>query len=157
MGREIQVTFDCAVPARLAEFWAHALGGAVPNPPDGSDSWDAFLEARGVPPERRNDASAVEDPDGVTPRIFFQRVPEGSARPLGYSARVQRHHPLTDASDAVPCPPNVLTRTLEPASSARRSVEYQFSGKAGSVARQVQWPGSRLIWRAGRPCTSPWG
>lgn len=94
MGREIQVTFDCAVPARLAEFWAHALGGAVPNPPDGSDSWDAFLEARGVPPERRNDASAVQDPDGVTPRIFFQRVPEGSARPLGYSARVQRHHPL---------------------------------------------------------------
>ena len=30
-----------------------------------------------MPPERRNDASAVEDPDGVTPRIFFQRVPEG--------------------------------------------------------------------------------
>jgi hypothetical protein len=77
MGREIQVTFDCADPARLADFWAHALGGVVPNPPDGSDSWDAFLEARGVPPERRNDASAVEDPDGVTPRVFFQRVPEG--------------------------------------------------------------------------------
>lgn len=77
MGREIQVTFDCADPARLAEFWAYALGGVIPNPPDGSDSWDAFLEARGVPPERRNDASAVEDPDGVTPRIFFQRVPEG--------------------------------------------------------------------------------
>jgi glyoxalase superfamily protein len=77
MGREIQVTFDCADPAALAAFWAHALGGVVPDPPDGSESWDAFLEARGVPPEHRNDASAVEDPDGKRARIFFQRVPEG--------------------------------------------------------------------------------
>jgi hypothetical protein len=77
MAREIQVTFDCADPGRLAEFWAHALGGVVPPPPGDFATWDAFLEARGVPPERRNDASAVEDPDGRTPRIFFQRVPEG--------------------------------------------------------------------------------
>jgi hypothetical protein len=77
MGRDIQVTFDCADPALLAAFWAHALGGVVPDPPDGSTGWDAFLAARGVPPERRNDASVVEDPDGVRPRVFFQRVPEG--------------------------------------------------------------------------------
>jgi hypothetical protein len=31
----------------------------------------------GVPPERRNDASAVTDPAGAGPRLFFQRVPEG--------------------------------------------------------------------------------
>jgi catechol 2,3-dioxygenase-like lactoylglutathione lyase family enzyme len=30
----------------------------------------------GVPPERRNDASAVVDPEGSGPRLFFQRVPE---------------------------------------------------------------------------------
>lgn len=77
MAREIQVTFDCADPAKLAEFWAHALGGVVPPPPGDFATWDDFLEARGVPPERRNDASAVEDPEGRTPRIFFQRVPEG--------------------------------------------------------------------------------
>ncbi len=32
-----------------------------------------------MPPERRNDASAVVDPDGAAPRLFFQRVPEGKA------------------------------------------------------------------------------
>ena len=30
-----------------------------------------------MPVERRGDASAVLDPDGVGPRVFFQRVPEG--------------------------------------------------------------------------------
>jgi hypothetical protein len=77
MAREIQVTFDCADPGALATFWAQALGGVVPAPPGGFSTWDDFLDARGVPPERRNDASAVEDPEGRTPRIFFQRVPEG--------------------------------------------------------------------------------
>ena len=77
MAREIQVTFDCADPGALAAFWAQALGGVIPPPPGGFSTWDDFLEARGVPPERRNDASAVEDPEGRTPRIFFQRVPEG--------------------------------------------------------------------------------
>lgn len=77
MAREIQVTFDCADPASLAGFWAEALGFQVQQPPDGFDSWDAALEAFGVPPERRNDASAIIDPDGSGPRIYFQRVPEG--------------------------------------------------------------------------------
>jgi hypothetical protein len=77
MAREIQVTFDCADPGALSAFWAQALGGVVPPPPEGFSTWDEFLAARGVPPERRNDASAVEDPEGRTPRIFFQRVPEG--------------------------------------------------------------------------------
>ena len=31
----------------------------------------------GVPPESRNDASAIVDPEGAGPRLFFQRVPEG--------------------------------------------------------------------------------
>ncbi|HWU32331.1 MAG TPA: VOC family protein, partial [Marmoricola sp.] len=30
-----------------------------------------------VPPENRNDRSACSDPDGVGPRLFFQKVPEG--------------------------------------------------------------------------------
>jgi hypothetical protein len=30
----------------------------------------------GVPPERRDDASAVVEPEGSGPRLFFQRVPE---------------------------------------------------------------------------------
>ncbi|GAB98699.1 hypothetical protein GONAM_02_02230 [Gordonia namibiensis NBRC 108229] len=77
MSREIQVTFDCADPAALAAFWAEVLGYRIQAPPAGFDTWDAALEAMGVPEERRNDASAVVDPDGRGPRIFFQRVPEG--------------------------------------------------------------------------------
>jgi catechol 2,3-dioxygenase-like lactoylglutathione lyase family enzyme len=76
MAREVQITFDCADPAGLAAFWAEALGYRLQDPPEGFQSWDQALEAMGVPPERRNDASAVVDPEGSGPRLFFQRVPE---------------------------------------------------------------------------------
>ena len=76
MTREFQVTFDCADPAALSQFWAVALGYEVQAPPPGFDSWEAALDAWGVPAERRNDASAAVDPNGTGPRLFFQRVPE---------------------------------------------------------------------------------
>ena len=75
--RQVQITFDCADPARLATFWADVLGYRVQDPPEGFESWEQALEAMGVPPESRNDASAVVDPEGAGPRLFFQRVPEG--------------------------------------------------------------------------------
>jgi catechol 2,3-dioxygenase-like lactoylglutathione lyase family enzyme len=77
MARDVQITFDSADPAGLAKFWADALGYQVQAPPEGFESWEQALEAFGVPPERRNDASAVVDPEGSGPRLFFQRVPEG--------------------------------------------------------------------------------
>ncbi|MFF4239091.1 VOC family protein [Actinomadura geliboluensis] len=76
MARDVQITFDCADPAALAAFWAEALGYRLQDPPGGFATWDEALEAMGVPPENRNDASAVIDPDGAGPRLFFQRVPE---------------------------------------------------------------------------------
>lgn len=76
MARDVQITFDCADPGRLASFWAAALGYKLQDPPPGFDSWDQALEAMGVPPESRNDASALVDPEGSGPRLFFQRVPE---------------------------------------------------------------------------------
>jgi hypothetical protein len=77
VSREVQVTFDCADPGALATFWAEVLGYQVQAPPPGFDTWDAALESMGVPQEHRNDASALVDPEGSGPRIFFQRVPEG--------------------------------------------------------------------------------
>ena len=77
MAREVQVTFDGADPAALAAFWAEVLGYVLDPPPAGFTTWDEALEAWGVPPERRNSASAVHDPDGRGPRLFFQQVPEG--------------------------------------------------------------------------------
>ncbi|MEZ7126378.1 VOC family protein [Nonomuraea sp. AD125B] len=77
MALEVQITFDCADPAKLSAFWAEALGYRLQDPPPGFASWEEALEAMGVPPERHNDASALLDPEGAGPRLFFQRVPEG--------------------------------------------------------------------------------
>ena len=76
MAHGVQVTFDCADPDRLAGFWAAALGYVVQPPPEGYDSWPAFLTAIGVPESQWSSRSAVVDPDGKGPRLFFQRVPE---------------------------------------------------------------------------------
>jgi catechol 2,3-dioxygenase-like lactoylglutathione lyase family enzyme len=55
--KEFQVTFDCAEPERVARFWSEALGYQLSYADEGS--------------------AACADPDGVGPRLFFQRVPEG--------------------------------------------------------------------------------
>ncbi len=76
MATTVQITFDCADPDRLAHFWADLLGYELDAPPDGFDSWQAWLEEQGIPESEWNSASAITDPDGSGPRIFFQRVPE---------------------------------------------------------------------------------
>jgi hypothetical protein len=76
--REVQVTFDCADPGALAEFWAEVLGYELQPPPPGFETWDAALEAWGVPADLRNERSAIVPREGDQgPRVFFQRVPEG--------------------------------------------------------------------------------
>jgi catechol 2,3-dioxygenase-like lactoylglutathione lyase family enzyme len=79
MATSVQVTFDCADPAALSNFWADALGYRLQEPPEGFASWEAFLTDLGVPEEDWNSASAVVDPGGVGPRLYFQRVPEPKA------------------------------------------------------------------------------
>ena len=77
MTREVQITFDCGDPGALCVFWVEALGYQLQPSPPGFDTWDAFLESVGVPPEERNSRSAAIPVDGDGPRLFFQRVPEG--------------------------------------------------------------------------------
>lgn len=84
MSTTVQITFDAHDPRGLSLFWKEVLGYVHPGPPgirlaDGEDplaAWDEFLARNGVPEEQRNQASALEDPDGVGPRLFFQQVPE---------------------------------------------------------------------------------
>ena len=84
MSREIQVTFDAHDPIQLSRFWASALGYVIQPPPgrevapgeDVIEVWMEFLEAAGVPEDQRDTASAIVDPDGRGPRVFFQKVPE---------------------------------------------------------------------------------
>ena len=77
MATGVQVVFDCSDPARMASFWSAALHYRLQDPPAGFDSWPAWLTAQGIPESEWNSASAVVDPDGLGPRIYFQRVPEG--------------------------------------------------------------------------------
>jgi len=72
--RQVQVTFDCASPERVARFWCEVLGYVVPPPPEGYASWEQL--DRELPEERQGSAYACIDPTGVGPRLFFQRVPE---------------------------------------------------------------------------------
>ena len=76
MGAAIQVTFDANDPEGLAEFWAQVLGYVAESPPDGWATWEDWARDQAIPEDRWNDASAIVDPDGAGPRIFFQRVPE---------------------------------------------------------------------------------
>ncbi len=74
MAPTIQLTFDAADPDRLARFWMEVLHYRFPDPPAGYGTWEAWARETGVPD---NSASALEDPEGKGPRIYFQRVPEG--------------------------------------------------------------------------------
>jgi len=78
MAHSLQIVIACEDPQRLTDFWAPALGYIPQPPPDGFDTWDAFAEQVGIPSDRRNDLGAVIDPDGVGPRILFERY-EGGA------------------------------------------------------------------------------
>lgn len=71
---QVQITFDCASPKDVALFWCEVLGYQVPPPPPGHADWDSFNES--LPAAQRDRAYACEDPHGVGPRLFFQRVPE---------------------------------------------------------------------------------
>ncbi|MGW6421729.1 VOC family protein [Nocardia sp. NPDC055053] len=85
MSRHLQITFDAHDPRALSIFWREVLGYVHPGPPGvelppGADplaAWEEFLARIGVPEDQRNTRSAIEDPDGHGPRVFFQQVPEG--------------------------------------------------------------------------------
>jgi glyoxalase superfamily protein len=78
-----QVTFDAADPHALARFWASVLGTEVE---DHSGFVDELVANGRMPAEDRitvdgrsafRDVAACRDPQGVEPRFFFQKVPEG--------------------------------------------------------------------------------
>jgi Glyoxalase-like domain len=68
----LQITFDCLDPARVGLFWAAALAYSAPD----VEGWHNFLRSQGRTEEDLNATFVIEDPAGVRPRMFFQRVPE---------------------------------------------------------------------------------
>lgn len=100
MAYAVQVTFDCKDPARLSAWWASALGYVVQPPPEGYDSWPAFLTEIGVPESEWDSRSAAVDPEGKGPRLFFQRVPEPKVAKNRVHLDVNVGHDRVDAEVA---------------------------------------------------------
>ncbi|MFB7382939.1 VOC family protein [Kitasatospora purpeofusca] len=73
--KQVQITFDCAEPERVARFWCEVLGYVVPPAPEGFASWADY--DRSLPAERQGAGFVAQDPERVGPRLYFQRVPEG--------------------------------------------------------------------------------
>jgi Glyoxalase-like domain len=73
MARLHDVVVDCRHPAAVARFWAAALDGYAVAPYDEAEL--DRLRAEGVDDPEEDPTVLVEAP-GVTPRLWFQRVPE---------------------------------------------------------------------------------
>ncbi len=127
MTRDVQVTFDAADPAAQAAFWAEALGYQVQPPPPGFKTWEEALDAFDVPAEHRNDASAVIDPSGAHPRLFFQKVPEAKTAKNRVHLDV-RAAPGLEGDDRM----------------AALEAEAERLGKLGAVRRQRHEPRAPL-------------
>jgi hypothetical protein len=72
-----QLTIDCHDPARLAAFWAQALG-YLPVPPAAPETtwWKHYQRRLGS--EAAFD-DRLFDPEGLRPPLWFQQVPEDKA------------------------------------------------------------------------------
>ena len=70
----LQIVFDCRQPAALAGFYAQVLHYKLQDPPKGFKTWDEWLKSKGIPEEDWDSASAIVDPEGKGPRIYFQQM-----------------------------------------------------------------------------------
>ena len=79
MASKIQITVDASAPRALGAFWCEVLGYVEQPPPPGFESWEEALDAIGIDRTDPDRAFANVDPDGVGPRVFFLKVPEGKS------------------------------------------------------------------------------
>jgi predicted enzyme related to lactoylglutathione lyase len=91
------ITMDCEHPARLARFWAEALGYHVRAY---DDAELARLRSIGIDDVENDPSVAIDPPNDSLPAIFFAKVPEPKtvknrmhldiAAPKGMAAEVRR-------------------------------------------------------------------
>jgi Glyoxalase-like domain len=106
-----QLTIDANDPARLARFWARALGYQPVPPAEPATTWHAHYRAR-----LGGEAAFTDrlfDPAGLRPPIWFQEVPETKAGKnrlhleatvaelVGLGARVERRTRHDDPTNPV--------------------------------------------------------
>ncbi|MEV7805172.1 VOC family protein [Microbispora sp. NPDC088329] len=76
MATRWSLTIDCGQPAKLARFWALALGYSEKPPPAGFGSWEDWFAHHDVPEEEWDEGAYLSDPDGVGPDLSLIKVPE---------------------------------------------------------------------------------
>jgi hypothetical protein len=138
MSTKWTVTFDCAQPAALAEFWCLALGYVAAAPPTGFASWPEWFAHYGVPEEERGDGAYIEDPDGARPRISFLKVPEGKV------VKNRMHVDVLDPS------PGAVDQLISLGATVAGRHEMRWAGHSWTV---VQDPGGNEFCVGARPCT----
>jgi hypothetical protein len=75
MAVRIDLTFDCANPTKLAEFWKLALGYEDEPPPAPFATREEWLQQFDLSDDD-GDGAWLQDPAGVGPRLCLLEVPE---------------------------------------------------------------------------------
>ncbi|MGW7555245.1 VOC family protein, partial [Streptomyces rimosus] len=90
--KQVQITFDCAEPERVARFWCEVLGYVVPPPPEGFASWADY--DRTLPAERQGASFVCGDPSGVGPRPLIPPRPpsKGVNKPVKHLLPLRTRH-----------------------------------------------------------------
>jgi Glyoxalase-like domain len=127
--QKIQVVFDAAEPAKLAEFWALALGYVAEPPPPGFDTWEDFGRSIGLSEDRFGDQAAIVDPAGEGPRIYLQRVPEGKTAKNRVHLDVRAAPPGTAPAERARLVGEHVARLLE----AGASIAWHAEDERGSA------------------------
>lgn len=108
MAARIDLTLDCANPARLAAFWKLALGYEDEPPPAAFTTREEWLQEYGDPGDTADDGAWLRDPAGNGPRLSELRVPEPKTaknrlhidiRAAGSASADERWARITQAAD----------------------------------------------------------
>ena len=130
---------------RSAAFWKRLAGlHRAASARRVRDSWEAWARRdRAIPEERWNDQSAIVDPDGIGPRVYFQSGPGGRRRGRIACTSTCGPHPALDGDAR-------RARLDERADGAGRARRHAGSTSWTSAARS----GSRC--RTRRATSSAW-
>ena len=81
MALRMQIAIDTVDPDRLVRFWSSALHYVVEPAPDGFATWRAYWLSKGESDDDSEGdwSDSIVDPEGVLPRVWFQKVPEVKA------------------------------------------------------------------------------
>jgi Glyoxalase-like domain len=76
MANQIGLTFDCADPTKLAEFWKLALGYEDQPPPPPFKTREEWAASFGPADDDEGDGAWLHDPTGAGPTLSLLQVPE---------------------------------------------------------------------------------